>query len=131
MVSSDLEGDCELFTSVVMATAGERKGRGMTGPQTGMTPLGGELQILRVVIPTAQNDEVLETTRDEQLTVIDESEIAGSEKAPFFLASNRRAERQRRIGNVIPIPGRDALAAYPNLTNSAFIAHNLRVRVDD
>ena len=51
------------------------------GAQGRMGALGGQLEVLRIVVAAAEDDQVLEPAGDEQLAVEDEPEVAGAQEA--------------------------------------------------
>src|SRR2546425_10933846 len=97
-----------------------------------MAALGGELEILRVVVSSIEDDEILETSGDKELAVVDEAKVAGAKE----LSALRRcfddgAEGVGAFLRVVPVTGGDALSAHPDLADTALIARHPRVRVHD
>ena len=55
-----------------------REGGAAAGSQGRMALLDGPFDILRIVVPSPDNDEVFQTTGDIQLTTLNKPQIAGS-----------------------------------------------------
>ena len=49
--------------------------------QTRMAALGGHLDVVRVIVATVADDQILEPTRDDELPIDDHSEVARPQKA--------------------------------------------------
>ncbi len=69
---------------------GER--RAPLGPERGVAPLDGPLDVLRVDVPAPDDDQVLEPPGDEQLAVAEEAEVAGPQERAF--AGSARVARK-------------------------------------
>ena len=83
--------------------------------------LDGQFDVLRIVIQTADDDQVLEPAGDEQLAVVEEAQIAGAEKWPLVAAVvQMAAENLLRLFRTIPITLRDAGPLDPDLADLAF-----------
>ena len=65
---------------VVPARFVERERRRASRAERDMLSFGGELEILRVMFQTANNQQILEPPGDDQLSVAQDAEVAGSKK---------------------------------------------------
>ena len=88
----DLVDDDEPLVAVDLD--GER--RAPFGPERGVAPLDGPLDVLRVDVAAADDDQVLEAAGDEQLAVVDEAEVAGAEERALAGVGQGRVERSLR-----------------------------------
>src|SRR3569833_2722062 len=76
----------------------------------------GEYDVVRNMVVTADDDEFLEATRDEQLAVLDEAEVAAAH-IRTFAAGEARIEGVRRFLGPVPIAVRDTRARDPYLAD--------------
>ena len=82
-----------------------------------MRELNGQLDILRIVVDSPDDDEVLETSGDITLAAADEAEVAGAEEWPFARLQEPRFEGFSRLLGFAPVPLRDARPRDPDLAN--------------
>src|SRR5262249_9007482 len=94
----------------------ERNGGSATGPEHRAHALGGPLDVLGVVVPSAHDDEILDPTGDVDLAIPQEAEVSGAEPARV-IAHETRVERPRRGGRPIPIATRNARPGDPDLAD--------------
>src|SRR5580704_4692 len=96
-----------------------------------VTLLGGELDVLRVMIEPANDDEILDASGDIEAASVEEPQITGAQKTPLIRIGKPRAEDSPGFVGVPPVPAADAPAVDPNLTNMPVGAHGAGDRVDD
>src|SRR5436309_3300858 len=96
-----------------------------------MAFLDGLLDVLRIVIATADDDRVLDPALDAQLAVFDKGKIAATEEWTFAGAGQIRMERLGRLFRPLPIAIGDVRAADPDLAQGAGSAFQTRLRIDD
>src|SRR5207253_10515168 len=107
----------------------DREGGAATGAQIAMAALGGQLQVLRIVVPAAQDDQVLQAAGEEQLPRGDEAEVPGAQERAGAVGE-MGAERRRRLLRPLPVPLGDARAAHPDLADAAGRTRLSRLRID-
>src|SRR5262249_24830393 len=92
----------------------DRERRSSTASERRMAVRHGLLEILRIVIAPADDDQVLEAAGDEELAGVQEPEIAGAQETlrPAGKAGAERALRQLRL---VPVAAGDARAGHPDL----------------
>ncbi len=100
-------------------------------PHRGMARLGRGLDVLRIMVAAAQDDQVLLAPGDEQLAVLHEPEVAGAQEGSLALARQARSERRERLLRPVPIAGGDAGSRHPDLPHLARQAGGRRRRIDD
>ena len=108
-----------------------RKRRAAPGTEAGMAGFRRGLDVLGIVVPPVEDDQVLEPSGDEELAVADESQIAGAQKRAFAGARQSRREVARRRFRGAPVAGRHVLAGHPDLPHRAQAAGRQRLRVHD
>lgn len=96
-----------------------------------MAALGRPLDILRVDIPTPQDDQVLEPARDEELAVAQEAEVPGPEERTPVVTGQARAHGLAGLLRTPPVALRDARPRDPDLADAALGAGALRHGIDD
>jgi hypothetical protein len=126
-MTSNLENDGQSFDA---RFAFDREGRCVAGPQSGVTALGRQLQILRVIIAAAEDDEILESARDEQLTVVEKAEITCSQEL-FIPFADPSPEGCLTVFRSVPVAHRNRFAAHPDLSDAPLSTVALRLDVDD
>ena len=106
---------------------------GKRGPAIGSQPrmalLYGPLDILRIVVHAVDDDQVFQTPRDEELTVLQESQVAGAEKGPFAAILQPGAEGAIGGLRLLPVTLGNARAPHPNLPDAAGRTSRLRLRI--
>ncbi|CAM3196892.1 Uncharacterised protein [Burkholderia gladioli] len=96
------------------------EGRGRVDAQAGVAGERGFLDVLRVDVAPADDDQVLDAPADEQLAVVQEAEIAGAHVGGAArVAFQARAECFRAGFRLAPVAGRDVLAGHPDLADAA------------
>ncbi len=107
---------------------GESGGPAIDQPFAGF--LDGPLNVLRITIHAANDDQVFQTTSDEQFAVEQEAQVAGPQVAWTFRI---HAGAERFLGGcgVLPIPLGDTAAANPDLTHFALGRFPQRLGVDN
>ncbi len=68
--------------------------------------LGGQLQVLRIVVPAAQDDEVLQTAGEEQLALGDEAEVPGAQEGAGAVGQTGTEGRRGLLADAPSTPGR-------------------------
>src|SRR5262245_18782699 len=96
-----------------------------------MTPADRPFDVRRVVVHAANDDEILQATRDEELAVVEEAEITGAQKGPFPRVAQLGLECGRRLIRPVPIPRSHARAGYPDLSDRVGWARRTRVGIHD
>ena len=100
------------------------------GPQAGVTGRHVDFEVLGVQVPSTVNDEVLAATLDEQLTVENEAEIAGTHVRRGRLAGQGESERGRGRRRVAPVSGAAAVPGHDDLTRRPVVDDVYSGRVD-
>ena len=108
---------------------GERRAVGWL--ERGVTVPDGQFDVLGVVVPTVDDDQILEAPRHEQLPIEQESEVSSAKKRPVRDARKVGIKRVLRFGRLVPVSFRDAWARHPYLTDPARRAGRSRVGIDD
>ena len=67
----------------LLAVRLDGEGRAAAGRSAGWLLLDGPLDVLRVEVAAADDDQVLEPAGDEQLAVVEEAEVAGAQERPL------------------------------------------------
>src|SRR5260370_4795389 len=83
-----------------------------------MTPLDRVLDVMWMVIASADDDQVLEPPRHEELTVLDEPEIARPEKRPLSGVTQPSGEGLPGLLRAAPVAPRHARARDPDLADA-------------
>ena len=93
-----------------------------------MGRLDGMFNILRVVIDSAENDQILESTGDEQLALEQETQIASPQERSSSVLKTRLKNLSREIVT-LPIATGHARSGDPDLADSAIaqILEGLRI----
>src|SRR6476620_3854535 len=94
-----------------------------------MTLLRCLLNVLRIMIQAADDDQVLQTSRDIKLIIVQETEIARAQIPLFSAAGEKRAKRFRRRLRLIPIPTRDTRPGNPNLSHLIARTNGIGLRI--
>src|SRR6185369_14193042 len=106
----------------------DREGGGTARPQRRVRTLGGELDVLRVVVAAPQDDQILDAAGDEQLAPGEEAEVAGAQETPPFQGG---AEGALRLLVPVPVAGGDARTGHPDLTDPVRRAGPACLGIDD
>ena len=89
------------------------------------------LDVLRVQIASADDDQIFATARDEELAVGEQSEITRAIVVGPVIVMQSRSEHVGRGLGVVPITLRDAWAGHPDFPFGVIGAGAARVRIDD
>src|SRR4051794_3012837 len=97
-----------------------------------MAVLGGELDVMRIMITAADDNEILYPARDVELPVAHETEIARTKKRPIRAGGcvQMCAERLECQCRFLPVSTRNVRTAQPDLADLS-VAHRARVIHDD
>ena len=79
-----------------------------------MAPLGRLLDVLRIEVAAAEDDQVLDPAGDVELAVVQEAEVAGPQERAVAVGG-AGAERLLGIVGPLPVALGDARAADPDL----------------
>src|SRR5947207_677151 len=107
-----------------------RERRPAPGLQSRVCVTGGRLDVLRVVVEPAQDDQILDAAGDEQLAVVDQTEVTGAQERPLA-GAQVRVEGLRRLLGTLPVPARHARAADPHLALGPVRPRRAGLRIDD
>ena len=106
------------------------EGRGAAGAERRVAPLRRPLDVLRIDVPAAEDDQVLEPAGDEELAILEEAQVARPEERTFAV---RGASR----GGVPPSPRSppvaecDARTRDPDLADAILGARDAGRGIDD
>ncbi len=106
------------------------EGRATTGAQRRVGLLRRQLQVLRVVVAAAKDEQVLETAGDEELVPAQEAQVPGAKEGPVAVG-RPRIEGTRRLFRTLPVALRHAGATHPDFTHLARLARAQRLGLDD
>jgi hypothetical protein len=109
----------------------DRERGAASGRQRVVAARDGVLEIFRLMIEAAHDDEVLQPTRDEQATIPDEAQVARAEEGPITRVVEPRAEHRRRLVAALPVAAPDAGTGDPDLADLIGLARRGRARVHD
>ncbi len=116
----------------LLAIGLDREGGARPRPQRRVSPLDGPLDVLRIVIAPAQDDEVLPPPGDEQLAAGEKAEVArAQERAGRRLVRQAGAEVGRGLLGLAPVPRCHAGAGDPDLAHPVGGAAGARRGIDD
>ena len=96
-----------------------------------MAPLDRPLDVLRVDVPAADDDQVLDPARDEQLAVAEEPEVAGAEERAAVVPGQAGAADVAGLLGAVPVALRDARPRDPDLAHAVVGARAAGAGVDD
>src|SRR5262249_28183755 len=99
----------------VVALDGER--RPAARVQVPVAPLHGPLQVLGVQIPPAEDDEVLEPAGDEELSLVEEPEVARAQEGPLTGIREAGSEGLPGLLGLVPVALGDTWACDPDFPN--------------
>ena len=98
-------------------------------------PLDRRLDVVGRVVAPVDNQEVLDSTDDEQLALGEEARISGPQPRTFGgvlrRVDNPRTERALSLFGFVPISGSHVAAVHPNLAGRTVGTLNTCVRVDN
>src|SRR6185436_19106910 len=101
-------------------------------PQRRVAALHGVLDVLRVMVGAADDDDLLDAAGDEQLARrVEKAEIAGAQPALAFLARYLSGEGRRACLGVAPVAARDIGAGDPDLADQPGVEPPAVVGIDD
>jgi hypothetical protein len=122
-VAAELVRDDQAFRVAV------REGRAAPGAQQRGGALGGELQVLRVVVAPADDDRVLAAAGDEQLALAPEAEVTGAQERALA-GGQPRPERLPGVVRPLPVALRDVRPGDPDLADAAVGQCGVGPRID-
>ncbi len=93
-----------------------REGGARAGPQGRMGVLGRQLDILRIVIAPAQDDEVLHAAGDEQLAAVEEAEVSRAQPGRG-IPRQPGAEGTLALLRPVPVAAGHAVPRHPDLAD--------------
>ena len=108
-------GDRQAFLSVLCDS--ERRATGRLNCR--MADLNGSLDILRIMILSADDDDIFHSPRDVELVGIQEGKITRAHKLLFTISEGRAAELAR-FSILAPIAARDVRTTQPDLAHQTF-----------
>ena len=109
----------------------DRECGGAARPEGRVAVFDGELDVLRVVIPAVDDDQVLAAARDEQLIAPHEAEIARAQERSFARVRQGRTERRLGLGGLLPVAVRHAGTGDPDLADLAVAQRHAALWLDD
>ena len=117
----------------VTVLAGSREGRHPVAADHRVGLLRCRLDVLRVVVPPVDDDQVLEPAGDQQLALVKHPGVAGAEPALTRQAARVGGEhRAEGLRAVLPeVAGRDVRPADPDLTDPPRRAYRAGLRMHD
>ena len=96
-----------------------------------MTRFDRALDVLRVVIPPANDDQVFQPAGHEQLSAPQEAEVAGPQERPLARVAQSGSEDLLSFFGPIPVTGGDARPRNPNFADLAGRALHQPLRIHD
>src|SRR3712207_3228000 len=84
-----------------------------------MTLLDGQLDVLRIMVATTNNDQILEPPGHKKLVIVEKAEVAGSQKWTCAGIGQMRAKCLLRRFGLAPVPLRHAGTCHPNFAHFA------------
>ena len=109
----DLLNDDETFSAVDI----EREGRRRAAPQGRMRRVHDRFDVLRIQIPTANDDEIFASAGDEQLSIAEEAQISGPQIRPLVIGKPCLERVGRRLG-VPPVALAHGRPRYPDFAHA-------------
>src|ERR1044072_2938264 len=108
-----------------------RESHAAAAPQISVTLPHRLLDVLRIEIAAADDDQIFQTPGNEQLAVMQEPEISGAQERFARHAGEARAKDVLRLFRPLPVTFRHALARDPDFTNFTRRAWHFSFRVND
>src|SRR5918997_1918750 len=102
-----------------LTVAVDSKCRTSAAAQTGVARFNRMLNVLGIVIPPAQDDQVLEPSSNEELAIVQKAQVTGAQKWTFVRVSEPSAEGSSGFVWAVPVALGDAWSSNPNLTDFA------------
>src|SRR5271166_4079709 len=96
-----------------------------------MTLLDGQFNFLRIKVAAADNYQILQSTRDEQLSISEESQVSGAQKRPLPGIRQKGATDALAFLRLVPITRRNARTGNPDLAHHIGWASSQCLRIDD
>src|ERR1700732_551354 len=124
---SDFLNDCQAFVELIL----NRECHGTAWPQSFVTSLHGQLNILGIKISSPDNNEVFEPAGHKKLALVKKAQISGPKKGTVPGIFQKRTEGVVGLFGIIPISLRDMGARDPDLANPSRRATRTRQCVDD
>src|SRR5262245_3160636 len=113
------------------AVAADLERRPAAGPQPRVDRLHRLLDVLRVVVAAADDNDVLDPPGDEQLAVLDEAEVARAQIRPLAAVGQRGAEGAFGLVGPSPVACGDRRPLHPDLADDAIRQAPPHFRLDD
>nr|WP_281932709.1 hypothetical protein [Methylocystis iwaonis] len=110
------ENDRESFLVVLR----KRKRDRTAGPNAGGPLLDNAFDVLGIEVASGDDDEILQSSRDETVAAAEKAEIASAQILTAFVPVDRRFKCPRGLLRSLPIAFRYAGAFDPNFTNFVF-----------
>ena len=106
--------------------------RGTTaGSHDGMGVFGRGFEILRIVLHSADDQDVLDPARDKQPPVDDAAQVTGAQVRAVVRIGRERVEHRRAFTRLVPVPACHAAAGDPDFTDGFVPQNNPCRRVDN
>src|SRR5438046_8317296 len=99
--------------------------------ERGMARLNDGLDVVRVIVAAADDDEIFQPAGDEQLTVMQKAQGSGAKTGPVSRLGQSSLEHFARCAFAVPVALCDAGTLDPYLTDSIGGGWPLRLLVDD
>src|SRR5438477_248307 len=96
-----------------------------------MNGLDRRFDVLRIVIAAANHDHVLEAARDEELVLLKEAKIAGSQERPLAGIAAAGAKRAFGLLGLVPVALGHRWPRDPDLADRARRNRHVRLRIHD
>ncbi|BCI86027.1 hypothetical protein NIIDMKKI_12330 [Mycobacterium kansasii] len=96
-----------------------------------MAVLRRGFDVFGIVVATADDDQILESPRDEQLAVKKEPQIPCAQERSTTGIREERRERLLCLARLAPVPLRDSAAAEPDLPDPTVRTAHPGIRIDD
>ena len=109
-----------LAPALAVAVAVERKCGPASSAQGRVAGFDGSLDVLGIVVLAAEDDQILEPARDEELAGEEEAHVARAQEGPFVGIGQVRTERLQGGLDSIPVAARHARARDPHFAHRAF-----------
>src|SRR5215213_3391740 len=83
-----------------------------------MAALNRAFDVLRIMINTTNNDQILQPASEEQFVIVDKTKITGTQKSSCIAIGKMRVEDLLRIEWPVPISRGDTGSRDPKLTDT-------------
>src|SRR5215467_4343651 len=96
-----------------------------------MTDFCCQLNVLRIIISSTDDDQIFQTTGDEEFFSLPEPQIAGTQKRSRAVLREVGLERRFCCFGLTPVPLTDVWTSHPDFTNHTRQAFVQRNGIDD